>query len=955
MNRIILSFSLLLSLGSISLAQNLSRYVNPFVGTDAHGHTFPGATTPFGMVQLSPDTRIDGSWDGCSGYHYSDSLIYGFSHTHLSGTGCSDYGDIAFMPGYVDESDLDTTSKRRPQNFVASFNHKNERASVGFYEVNIDNIKVELTASTRAGMQRYTFQKDGIACISLNLGHRDELLSSSINIINNGKYQGYRRSKAWAEDQLVFYSFEVSKTPMLTRTFKTGNSKTDDVLFLYFRIKKGEQILVKTGISSVDEQNAELNLQTEIPHWDFNLIHKQAIALWEKELKKIEVIDPNEKNKSTFYTALYHCMIHPNVLSDVDKRYRGRDGKVHLTLSNYYTLYSLWDTHRALHPLLNIIDKERSKDFMLSFLAQYNQSGRLPMWELWNNETNCMIGFHSVSVILDAYVKNVIDKKLLAELYPAVKAEAMSDRFALDKFRARGYLQIDDASESVSKTLEYCYDMWCVSEIANALGNTKDAEYFGSFTRAWRNVYDVNTGYMRPRKNGDWLKPFNPTEVNNHYTEANAWQYSFFIPHSSEKPKNVLKLFEADSKTTGRTQSDITGLVGQYAHGNEPSHNYAYLLDHQHKQKYIRQILDSLYSLAPDGLCGNDDCGQMSAWYVFSAMGFYPVCPGKAEYEYGVPLFKEVKIQVSPTKYFSVNNNSNTNISYPSIAKITLPQKNEAYLPSKKLLHANIENAWNLKFESNAPKFEKDIAKSEQKTQLVAPVISSLKHVFKDFSNVELTMPDRALDSTIELYYSIDSASIKFAQKYKAPFFVNRACTVYAFAKQGEKISNITSTKFHQITNDWAIELRSTYNKQYSADGPNGIIDGLRGNLDWKMGGWQGYQSQDFEANVDLKRETEIRNVSVGFLQDTRSWIIMPKQVEIYTSNDGTIFRLNSTIYNKIPANDYTVLIKDFSTKLQNVKARYIKIKATNYGTLPEWHQGAGGDAFIFVDEIEIK
>ncbi len=956
MKPIILTLSILISLESSSYAQTLHKYVNPFVGTDAHGHTFPGATTPFGMVQLSPDTRIDGSWDGCSGYHYSDSLIYGFSHTHLSGTGCSDYGDIAFMPGYADENDFDKNNTRRPQNFVASFKHKNEKASAGYYAVAIENINVELTATTRAGMQKYTFQKDGIGCISLNLGHRDQLIDSKIERVNASKYRGYRRSKAWAEDQLVYYAFEVSKNAFVARSYKTGSSTTDDVLFLYYHVKKGDEIIVKTGISSVDENNAELNVQTEIPHWDFNLVHQQAISSWEKELKKIEVIDPNEVNKITFYTALYHCMIHPNVLSDVDKRYRGRDGKIHLSLSNYYTLYSLWDTHRALHPLLNIIDKPRSKDFMLSFLAQYNQSRRLPMWELWNNETNCMIGFHSVSVILDAYVKNVIDKKILAELYPAVKAEAMSDRFALDKFRARGYLQIDDASESVSKTLEYCYDMWCVSEIAKALGQTKDAEYFGTFTQAWRNVYDVNTGYMRPRKNGDWLKPFNPTEVNNHYTEANAWQYSFFIPHSTEKPKNVLKLFEADSKTTGRTQSDITGLVGQYAHGNEPSHNYAYLLEHNDKQKYIRQILDSLYSPAPDGLCGNDDCGQMSAWYVFSAMGFYPVCPGKAEYEFGVPLFRQVKIHNSPNNYFDVVDNSSGKTSYPTVARAAGPLRSEPGFAYKKLSHNIIELGWSLKYEDNEKKiYQENGIKPIENIKLTAPVISSIKHVFKDFSNVELSLPDRALDSTIELYYSVDSPSIKFAQKYRGPFFVNRSCTVYAYAKRNGAISNFTSTKFHQIKNDWEVQLRSTYNKQYSADGPNGIIDGLRGNTDWRMGGWQGYQSQDFEANVDLKTETEIKQVSIGFLQDTRSWILMPRQVEIWTSNDGNIFRLNTTIYNKVPATDYAVQVKDFEAKLQDVKARYIKIKAINFGLLPEWHQGAGGDAFIFVDEIGIK
>jgi predicted alpha-1,2-mannosidase len=935
-------------------AQKLSDYVNPFVGTDAHGHTFPGATTPFGMVQLSPDTRIDGSWDGCSGYHYSDSLIYGFSHTHLSGTGCSDYGDVAFMPGYAKVEDLDINNKRRPENIVAKFQHKNEKASAGFYEVLLNNIKVELTASTRTGMQRYTFLKNGIACISLNLSHRDQLLEGKLNKINDSKYNGYRRSKAWAEDQLVYFSFECSKSPIQSRTFKSVDNKSDDILMLYFNVKQGEEIIVKTGISSVDENNADLNLQKEIPHWNFELIHQQAIQLWEKELNKIEVFDANEVNKKTFYTALYHCMIHPNVMSDVDKRYRGRDGKIHSTQNNYYTLYSLWDTHRALHPLLNIIDKQRSKDFMLSFLAQFEQSGRLPMWELWNNETNCMIGFHSVSVILDAYVKGVIDKKILESLYPAVKAEAMSNRFSLDKFRERGYLQIDDASESVSKTLEYCYDMWCVSEIAKALGKSEDANYFESFTQAWRNVYDVETGYMRPRKNGDWLKPFNAFEVNNHYTEANAWQYSYFIPHRNEKPSGVQKLFEVESKTTGRTQSDITGLIGQYAHGNEPSHNFAYLLEHPAKQKYIKQILDSLYSPLPDGLCGNDDCGQMSAWYIFSSIGIYPVCPGKTNYEFGIPQFENVRIKLENGKTFSVSNLSKSNVSYPySIKKSNKSLIQEQALQT--LNHNDIISGAEIVFTNKEHSLVYQKEKDETKIKLVAPVISSSKQVFKDSIIVNFKMPDRITDSTYKFYYSFDSASTRNAQLYTNPIVISKSTKLYAFVKRFNEISLTSVASYHKINNQWNIDLKSVYNKQYSADGPNGIIDGLRGNIEWRMGAWQGYQSQDFEAIVDLNKETLVKNVSIGMLQDTRSWIIFPRQVEIYSSIDGKTYKLENTIYNNTAADDYTVQIKDFSTKLNNSRARYIKIKAQNYGTLPTWHQGAGGDAFIFTDEIMIE
>ena len=953
MLRILIYITVFIFWGLNSYAQKLTDYVNPFVGTDAHGHTFPGATTPFGMVQLSPDTRIDGSWDGCSGYHYSDSLIYGFSHTHLSGTGCSDYGDVAFMPGYAKAEDLDINNKTKPANMVAKFQHKNEKASVGFYEVLLNDIKVELTASTRAGMQRYTFLKDGIACISINLSHRDELLVGKLNKVNNTKYNGFRRSKAWAEDQLVYFSFESSKSPIHSRTFKSSDNKSDEVLILYFNVKKGEQISVKTGISSVDENNADLNLQKEIPHWNFDLIHQQAIQLWDKELKKIEVNDANEVNKKTFYTALYHCMIHPNVMSDVDKRYRGRDGKIHLSNNNYYTLYSLWDTHRALHPLLNIIDKERSKDFMLSFLAQFEQSGRLPMWELWNNETNCMIGFHSVSVILDAYVKGVIDKKILESLYPAVKAEAMSNRQGLDKFRERGYLQIDDASESVSKTLEYCYDMWCVSEIAKALDKSEDAKYFESFTQAWRNVYDVETGYMRPRKNGDWLKPFNAFEVNNHYTEANAWQYSYFIPHRNEKPSGVQKLFEVESKTTGRTQSDITGLIGQYAHGNEPSHNFAYLLEHPAKQKYIKQILDSLYSPLPDGLCGNDDCGQMSAWYIFSSIGFYPVCPGKTTYEFGIPQFENVRIKLENGKTFSVSNLSKSNVSYPYSIKNSnksLIQEQALQTLHHKDIIAGTEIAFTNKEHSLIYKKEKD----ETKLKLVAPVLSSTKQVFKDSIVVNLKMPDRMIDSTYKFYYSFDSASTKNAQLYTNPISISKSTKLYAYVKRFNEVSPYSTATYYKINNQWNVDLKSVYNKQYSADGPNGIIDGLRGNIEWRMGAWQGYQSQDFEAIVDLSKETLIKNISIGMLQDTRSWIIFPRQIEVYSSIDGKTFKLENTIYNTTAADDYTVQVKDFSTKLNNTKARYIKIKAQNYGTLPTWHQGAGGDAFIFTDEIMI-
>lgn len=956
--RFLLFISLIVAITSNA---QYTKYVNPMIGTGGHGHTFPGATTPFGLVQLSPDTRIDGSWDGCSGYHDSDSVIYGFSHTHLSGTGCSDYGDIAFMPSYAPENILKENIRIRPKNITAVFNHKNEKAKAGYYEVSFNDIKVELTATTHSGLQRYTFNKTGIACIQLNLSHRDQLLESKIEKVSETKYQGLRRSKAWAQDQLVYYAFDISKTPLKTDQYT-------DALFLYFNVNKGEQILVKTGISSVDEKGATLNLTTEIPNWNFDATYANAVSAWDKELKRIEVTDSNENNKIKFYTALYHCMIHPNEMSDVDGKYRGRDQQVHQADGKYYTLYSLWDTHRALHPLLNLIDKERSKDFMKSFLAQFEQSGRLPMWELWNNETNCMIGFHSVSVILDAFINNVIDKDFLLKLYPAVKAEAMSNRFGLDKFRAKGYLDVMDEHESVSKTLEYAYDMWCVGRIADELGYIKDAKYFGNFAYAWQNVYDYKSGYMRPRKNGDWLKPFNPYEVNNHYTEANGWQYSFYVPHRSERPTNILDLFEANPSTVGREQSDITGLVGQYAHGNEPSHNYAYLLPHKEKQKYLQQIMETLYGTGNDGLCGNDDCGQMSAWFVFSAMGFYPTCPGKEGYEIGYPLFQQVQLNLPNSNPFIIKKSSNEK-TLSAYTRGTI--KNDFPFDPINVEVFILSNLIDLEFKSGERNLNSINGENPFKIKkLTSPVISTEKEVFRDKALVELFLPDRKSDTSVKIFYNLDSLNKFNSKLYTAPFYIDRSTKVYAFATTIHKYphstinslifkpidtSSVTEATLYKMPNNWTVKLNSTYNRQYTADGPEGIIDGLYGETEWRKGRWQGYQSQDFEAVIDLQKVQKIKSISSNFLQDSRSWILMPKSVEFYTSLDGMNYNLLEVQPCYVQADDDNVQTKKFNVNATKLKAKYIMIKAKNYGKLPEGHQGFGGDAFIFVDEVEVK
>lgn len=963
---------------TITCSAQLTKYVNPFIGTGGTGHTFPGATTPFAMVQLSPDTRIDGSWEGCSGYHYNDSIIYGFSHTHLSGTGCSDYGDIAFMP-YFSKTEIFESLKTKDIN--SKFSHKNEKASAGYYSVVLDDIpvKVELTATTRTGFQRFTFNEDGYGYIVLNLKHRDELLEGKIDWITMDtitSFHGIRRSKAWAKNQELYFGCHLEKRPNNIFEIKEGDNLTK--LIVQYKVKKGEVIQIKTGLSSVDGDAALNNMYIEIPSWNFNKVKQQAQESWEKELKKIEVQDaklPSKTNKlidqlTTFYSAMYHCMIHPSIMNDVDGRYKGRDGKIHKTEGfNYYTVFSLWDTHRALHPLLNIIDKKRSHDFVITFLKQFEQSGRLPMWELWNNETDCMIGFHSVSVILDAYKKQVITKDELQQLWPAVKAEAMSNRFGLDKFREKGYLSVEDESESVSKTAEYSYDMWCVSEIAIELNLKEDEKYFRKYTNAWQELQNPENGFTQPRKNGNWLQSFNPFEVNNNYTEANAWQYSFYHPQDRKINEKMLNnLFKASSKTEGRTQVDITGLIGQYAHGNEPSHNYIYLLDDTSRIKYLKYVYDNFYTNKPDGLIGNEDCGQMSAWYVMSSLGFYQICPGEDEFSIGYPLFQRIKLHLSGGKSLNVIKNFNKpNFKLPFTISTLDNQsnidifywQNNRYFKLEKVLNNHL-----IEFDNGllnySYKYYDPFGSSS--SFIKTPIIKASNIIFKDSLKIEIQKfytQDAWNQYSYKTLYKIDTSGYK---EYFNPFFIENSCSIKSysvgiFESKYFDTSNLSTAHFYKRPHNYSIQLNCKYNRQYTADGDDGIIDGQYGEIDWKKGGWQGYQSQDFEAIIDMKEKKQFAEISANFLQDTRSWILFPKKVEFYISNDNIYFKLAETIENTISPQDYTIQTQKLKIKTQKEfsTARYIKVKAYNYGKLPEWHAGKGDDAFIFIDEIEVK
>ena len=925
-------FLSLLFIASASFAQDFAKHVNPFIGTGGHGHTFPGATTPYGMVQLSPDTRIDGSWDGCSGYHYSDNLIYGFSHTHLNGTGVSDYGDIMLMP-IMGEPSFDNKV------YSSTFSHTNENASVGFYSVKLDkhDIDVRLTTSTRVGFHEYTFNKRGQANIILDLNHRDKLLEGEVRIVSPTTIEVLRRSEAWAQNQYVYARIEFN-VPMKINSAKANTTQseklyqgTELVLSFFKQVKKGEKILVKVSLSPTSYEGAKLN-SSEIKHWDFEKVKKGAEALWNEELSKIEITSEDKDKLAIFYTALYHTMMQPNIAQDLDGKYRGRDNQIHVAEGfDYYTVFSLWDTFRAAHPLYTLIDKKRTSDYINTFIKQYEQGGRLPVWELASNETDCMIGYHSVSVIADAMVKDIkgFDYE---KAFEASKVSAMRDVLGLEAYKKNGFISIDDDHESVSKTVEYAYDDWCIAQMAQILGKTEDYQYFMKRSQSWKNLFDWETGFIRPKKNGGWDKPFDPREVNNNFTEGNAWQYTFFVPHDiqgmieayggNDKFEAKLdEMFNSESKTTGREQVDVTGLIGQYAHGNEPSHHMAYLYNYVGKpektKEKVHYILNEFYKNSPDGLIGNEDCGQMSAWYVLSAMGIYSVTPGQRTFNIVEPMFKNAKIKLENAK-----------------AIIFKPNKKEFNFISFDLLH--------------------QIHPIEYFPRYSFPIVPIILADSKSFEK-SLPIAFKTWNNKDNVFYSINNSSFT---KFEKEFLLKESATIHFYSNDGKgKISDTISAQFYKKPNNYTIDIKSKFNSQYHAGGAEGLIDGIFGNENWRKGEWQGYQNQDFETVIDMQEVKTISEISSNYLQDTRSWILMPTKVEYYISEDNIKFTKIGTVENSVDPKEYETVIKSFDLKFTSQKARFVKVIATNFGKLPEWHQGfpLNGDAFIFIDEVTVE
>ena len=679
-------------------------YVNPFIGTGGHGHTHPGAMLPHGMIQPGPDTRIDG-WDSCSGYYYEDSTINGFAHTRLSGTGCADFGDFLLMPtvGEQKVGYLGKESQQRP--FASAFSHENEHAEPGYYSVFLDTygVKAELTATGRAAMHRYTFPESKESGFILDMDYNIQQQTNQameVEAVNDTVLRGYKRSAYWAWQQDLYFYAVFSKPfthTLYTDTIEEGGQRIPVCkMLLRFDTAEDEQVMVRFSISSVDGEGARRNLLAELPDWDFNRVRADARKTWNDCLSKIDVKTEDPDQLAIFYTAMYHAFLSPNLFTDVDGRYLGMDLKVHTTDKKdpVYTTFSIWDTFRALHPLLTIIDPHTNESYIRSLLKKQREGGVFPKWDCAANYTGTMIGYHAASIITDAYVKGYRDFDV-REAYQACLRTAEYDTtgivgpkwlvpFVMPRARyykdALGYIPCDLENESVAKALEYAYDDWCISVLADSLGDVETRDKYARFAGAYKSYFDPETRFMRGRDSkGKWRTPFNPrssTHRSDDYCEGTAWQWTWFVPHDVPGLVGLMggeeafagkldSLFTVSSELEGETVSaDISGLIGQYAHGNEPSHHIIHLYNYVNRpwrtQELVDSVLHSQYRNAPDGLSGNEDCGQMSAWYILNAMGFYQVCPGEPVYSIGRPLFEEVTIHLPGQKDFVIRTKNNS-------------------------------------------------------------------------------------------------------------------------------------------------------------------------------------------------------------------------------------------------------------------------------------------------------
>ena len=971
----ILALFLGLSLHAQEATWTSVQDINPFIGTGGHGHTHPSAQAPFGMIQLGPNTRYDG-WDGCSGYHYTDSAMYGFTCTHLSGTGVSDYGDLLMLP---------YSSPTKEGDHIPFFK-EDEHAQAGYYACILDDgTRIEATAGDRIGKLRLHFPRNTSPGIMIDLNFRDRVLKQDFSSLGDGKFEGRRISEGWAREQHFYFGFNVSPAPDSVWQLSPG--------VYWLALPEGTvDAEVSIGMSGISEEGAWKNYHGENAERDFEEIFAETRGKWEKELAKSKVKSALPDQRAIFATALYHAYSVPNLWSDVDGSYRGQDNIIYRdTVNRHYTVFSLWDTYRTAHPLYTITQPERTQEFIYGMLDMYKQRGRLPIWELAGNETDCMIGYHSVSVLADAIAKGYhTDTALTIE---AMRATAEMDVFGLEEYQQYGFLSIEDESESVSKTLEYAYDDACIAWTAQRFEDWNTYMAYDQRSSAYRSLIDPESGYVRPRTNGDFYSPYNPREVNNHFTEANAYQYSFSPVHDIEgwmevltnyrgarenwnqlprkqqkllvKPRHdVLEdlldgLFYASSHTTGREQADITGLIGQYAHGNEPSHHIAYLYNATNNPRrtsyWVHRILGSQYQNAPDGLSGNEDCGQMSAWYIMASMGMYPLVPGKPEYQISTPWWDAIHLELPSGKELdiTVEDVGTYIMDYDRGDSVEVPFQ-KRYFTHEELLEGG---HWQVKRgdePSDWGKVYRYATKMKNPTP-PAPIVR-VPRTFTGTAPVEIIPTGQYNLWKYDRYENVKwkkdrKGRVRIGTAYEDGFVT--AVTPH-FGYGNHVARAVFSKRDDNLEAQWIMGHPSG---QYTAGGPEAMVDGITGDTDWRKGHWVGVQGHNATLEITLKKPKQVQIVHVSVLKDIRAWIAAPQKVEVQVLYDGDdqwhFFGARELIN---PLGQEEAIRHDVAMsnpKTDRVKA--IRITYYNAGRLQDWHPGAGHQSYFFTDEVRLE
>ncbi|WP_418696290.1 GH92 family glycosyl hydrolase [Bacteroides sp.] len=810
-------------------------YVDPFIGIGFHGHTYPGATVPFGAVQLSPDTRA-GNWDACAGYHYDDATLKGFSHTHLSGTGCIDLGDILFRPT-TQKPDLAAENIYQP----AAFSHKDEKASAGYYSVLLkdEGIKAELTATTHVGMHRYTFPSGKEASVIIDLAHlldNEYIYEAALEQIAANEIAGMRRTRGWTDNQYVYFVAQFSK-PFKTVEFvqdkkmisaETKLTGTDLQALLSFDDSDGEPIVAKVGLSIVSEENARENLEAEVADFNFDAVRTAARSAWEQALSAITVEGGNTDDLKNFYTAMYHAMVVPDVVSDVNGEYRRHDMQIGQSPKGekQYSTFSIWDTFRAWNPLMTLIDTTLVNNMVNSYLNIYNASGELPIWPLSAGETGTMIGYHSVSVIADAYLKGIrgfdAEKALNAMIVSSEK-----NKKGADYYIKYGFIPSNIKKESISCLLEFAYDDWCIARMAQAMGKEDVYQKYIERSQNYINVFDGSTKFFRPKRmDGNWETPFNLVEIGRAYTEATAWQYRFFVPHDvygmvqlfggkEEFVAALDSIFTVESEVDGDLV-DITGLIGQYVHGNEPSHHIAYLYDYVGQpwktQEMTRRLLHEMYQPTPEGVIGNEDCGQMSAWYILSSLGLYSVCPGSNEFTLTSPLFEKAVVTLAGGKTLTIlANNPKKNI---YISKVEL---NGKQIDTNFITYEQLMEGGELRFTlSDKPDKARGVSEEASPYSYTRENVVSIPYIDRDL-NLFMDKTTVTLATATEgavIRYTLDgSEPTETSSLYEQPFELDKTTQIKAKGfKDGFRPSRTLSIMATKAELKAALQVHPTQN-----------------------------------------------------------------------------------------------------------------------------------------------